>query len=88
MHVVAQLIGYPRIGPNRELKWALERMWSGRLSAAAFAERVDEFRRAHLAEQREAVGSDPPFSLMPTPPIPNDSSARSHSPRPCRPPCG
>ena len=57
MHVVAQLIGYPRIGPNRELKWALERMWSGRLAADAFAERVDELRRAHLAEQREAVGS-------------------------------
>ena len=57
MHVVAQLIGYPRIGPNRELKWALERMWSGRLAVDAFAERVDELRRAHLAEQREAVGS-------------------------------
>ncbi len=57
MHVVAQLIGYPRIGPNRELKWALERMWSGRLAAEAFADRVDELRRAHLAEQREAVGS-------------------------------
>ena len=57
MHVVAQLIGYPRIGPNRELKRALERMWSGRLAADAFAERVDELRRTHLAEQREATGS-------------------------------
>src|SRR5450759_3554158 len=57
MHVVAQLIGYPRIGPNRELKWALERMWSGRLAADAIAERVDELRRAHLDEQRGAVGS-------------------------------
>jgi hypothetical protein len=45
MHVVAQLIGYPRIGPNRELKRALERMWSGRLAAGAFTERVDELRR-------------------------------------------
>jgi 5-methyltetrahydropteroyltriglutamate--homocysteine methyltransferase len=57
MHAVAQLIGYPRIGPNRELKWALERIWSGRLAADAFAERVDELRRTHLAEQREAIGS-------------------------------
>ena len=48
MDVVAQLIGYPRIGPNRELKRALERMWSGRLAADAFAERVDELRRAQV----------------------------------------
>jgi len=31
---------------------------------------------------------DPPFSPMPTPSIPNGSSARSHSRRPCRPPSG
>jgi 5-methyltetrahydropteroyltriglutamate--homocysteine methyltransferase len=55
--VVAQLIGYPRIGPHRELKWALERLWSGRLTADAFADRADELRGAHLVEQREAVGS-------------------------------
>jgi 5-methyltetrahydropteroyltriglutamate--homocysteine methyltransferase len=57
MQVVAQLIGYPRIGPNRELKWALERMWSGRLEPDAFEARVDELRAAHLAEQREAIDS-------------------------------
>jgi 5-methyltetrahydropteroyltriglutamate--homocysteine methyltransferase len=55
--VVAQLTGYPRIGPNRELKWALERMWSGRLEPDAFAARVDELRAAHLAEQRELISS-------------------------------
>src|SRR3972149_7718085 len=57
VHVVAQLIGSPRIGPNRELKWALERAWSGRLVPDAFAARVDELRASHLAEQREAIGS-------------------------------
>ena len=57
MQVVAQLIGYPRIGPNRELKWTLERAWSGRLASDVFAERVEELRLAHLAEQREVVGS-------------------------------
>jgi len=55
--VVAQLIGYPRIGPNRELKWALERVWSGRSAPAEFDERIAELRLAHLAEQRNAVGS-------------------------------
>jgi 5-methyltetrahydropteroyltriglutamate--homocysteine methyltransferase len=57
MPVVARLIGYPRIGPNRELKWALEKAWSGRLEADAFSTRVAELRDAHLAEQRGLVGS-------------------------------
>ena len=57
MDVSAQLIGYPRIGPNRELKWALERAWSGRMDPDAFAARIAELRQAHLDEQREAIGS-------------------------------
>ena len=57
MHITAQLIGYPRIGPNRELKWALEKAWSGRTEADAFAERIKELRQAHLDEQRSALGS-------------------------------
>jgi 5-methyltetrahydropteroyltriglutamate--homocysteine methyltransferase len=57
MSVVQQLIGYPRIGPNRELKWALEKRWSGRTAAPAFDARIAELRAAHLAEQRDLVGS-------------------------------
>ena len=57
MTVTAQLIGYPRIGPSRELKWALEKAWSGRLEPDAFAARVAELRQQHLDEQRELVGS-------------------------------
>jgi 5-methyltetrahydropteroyltriglutamate--homocysteine methyltransferase len=57
LQIAAQLIGYPRIGPNRELKWALERAWSGRSSAADFSARVSELRRAHLDEQTELIGS-------------------------------
>ncbi|HEX7195706.1 MAG TPA: hypothetical protein VF364_02610 [Candidatus Limnocylindria bacterium] len=56
MDIRAQLTGYPRMGPNRELKWALERAWSGRFETDAFAARVAELRQAHLAEQREAIG--------------------------------
>lgn len=56
MNVVPQLIGYPRIGPNRELKWTLERAWSGRIERDRFAERIADLRRAHLAEQRDAIG--------------------------------
>ncbi len=57
MDVRAQLIGYPRIGPNREMKWSLERAWSGRMDASAFAARAAALRQAHLAEQRDAIGS-------------------------------
>ncbi|MGI8929501.1 MAG: 5-methyltetrahydropteroyltriglutamate--homocysteine S-methyltransferase, partial [Candidatus Limnocylindrales bacterium] len=57
MDIRAQLIGYPRIGPNRELKRALERAWSGRMETDAFLARTAELREAHLAEQREAIGS-------------------------------
>ncbi len=57
MPVVAQLIGYPRIGPNRELKWALEKAWSGRSTPAEFIARAAELRRAHLEEQRGLIGS-------------------------------
>jgi 5-methyltetrahydropteroyltriglutamate--homocysteine methyltransferase len=57
MDLRAQLIGYPRIGPNRELKRALERAWSGRMETDAFLERIAELRRQHLDEQRDAIGS-------------------------------
>jgi 5-methyltetrahydropteroyltriglutamate--homocysteine methyltransferase len=57
LDVVAQLIGYPRIGPNRELKWALEKAWSGRSTPGEFDARITELRAAHLTEQRELIGS-------------------------------
>ena len=55
--LTARLIGYPRIGPARELKWALERAWSGRTTSTEFIARVAELRDAHLDEQRRLVGS-------------------------------
>ena len=57
MHIVAQLIGYPRIGANRELKWALENAWSRRSMPAEIDARVVELRRAHIDELVELIGS-------------------------------
>src|SRR5438093_4140516 len=57
MRITPQLVGYPRIGPKRELKWALERRWAGRSSPAEFLEKVQDLRAAHLAEQQELIGS-------------------------------
>ena len=50
------LVGYPRIGPERELKWALERSWSGRTDREELAATVSRLRQAHLAEQRSLIG--------------------------------
>ena len=57
LSVRPQLIGYPRIGPHRELKWALEKRWSGRIGHSEFESRVGELREAHLAEQHDLLGS-------------------------------
>lgn len=57
MNIHAQLIGYPRIGPGRELKWALERAWSGRLARPDFEARIRDLREDHLREQRSLIGS-------------------------------
>ena len=43
------LTGYPRIGANRELKWALERHWAGKIDREEFNERIAELRHGHLA---------------------------------------
>jgi 5-methyltetrahydropteroyltriglutamate--homocysteine methyltransferase len=53
----ARLTGYPRIGPKRQLKRALERAWSGALGRAEFDEQIATGRRAHLDAQRRLVGS-------------------------------
>jgi 5-methyltetrahydropteroyltriglutamate--homocysteine methyltransferase len=50
------LTGYPRIGANRELKWALEHQWAGKTARPEFDRRIDELRREHLAEQRRLTG--------------------------------
>lgn len=42
-------LGYPRIGPDRELKKAEEAFWSGRLDEAAFETATRELRRATRA---------------------------------------
>ncbi|MGH8874474.1 MAG: hypothetical protein ACRDVM_04375 [Acidimicrobiia bacterium] len=56
MSLRPRLIGYPRIGPQRGLKWALEGRWAGRMGPADFERRVTAFREQHLTEQRLLVG--------------------------------
>jgi 5-methyltetrahydropteroyltriglutamate--homocysteine methyltransferase len=48
------VIGYPRIGEKRELKFALESYWSGKIDFASLEETAAQLRRRHWMEQRKA----------------------------------
>lgn len=48
------LAGYPRIGARRELKWALEKHWSGNLSEDELEAVAKSLRHRHWAEQHDA----------------------------------
>ncbi len=60
----ATILGYPRIGPNRELKRATEAYWKGALSSEELARKVKDLRSetyAHLA----SLGLDPKGYAIP-----------------------
>lgn len=46
-------LGYPRIGPNRELKWAVEKYWAGQIDGDALLAQAAEVRRAAWQAQAE-----------------------------------
>ncbi|WP_193105089.1 5-methyltetrahydropteroyltriglutamate--homocysteine S-methyltransferase [Brachybacterium sp. FME24] len=59
-------VGYPRIGPGRELKKAEEAYWAGRIDHAEFTRRTRELRRAtraRLAELGLAAAAAAPESF-------------------------
>jgi 5-methyltetrahydropteroyltriglutamate--homocysteine methyltransferase len=51
---VTSNLGYPRLGAKRELKWALEGYWSGKISAADLLEAGKKLRLAHWKIQQQA----------------------------------
>lgn len=50
----ATVLGYPRIGPNRELKRAVERYWAGSLDQAALRAVAAGLRRDTWSGLRDA----------------------------------
>jgi len=63
---LSTVLGYPRIGPNRELKRAVEAYWAGRIDAAALHEQAVALRAQTWQTMREARLSSIPsntFSL-------------------------
>lgn len=69
MTVTVATLGFPRIGPRRELKFALEKYWSGKSSEAELRDAASGLRTAGWARQR-ALGAD----WLPS----NDSSLYDH----------
>ncbi|WP_399136819.1 5-methyltetrahydropteroyltriglutamate--homocysteine S-methyltransferase [Streptomyces sp. NBUA17] len=62
----ATVYGYPRQGPNRELKRAIEGYWKGRVDAGALRATARELRRTNWAQLAEAGIDEVPtgdFSL-------------------------
>jgi hypothetical protein len=57
MTVTIATLGFPRIGPRRELKHALESFWSGKTGEAALLESAAGLRTAAWARQT-ALGAD------------------------------
>ncbi len=47
-------LGFPRIGPHRELKWAVEAYWGGRIDRDELLLRAAELRRVNWEFQRDA----------------------------------
>ena len=57
MTVTVATLGFPRIGPRRELKFALEKFWSGKSTEAELQEAAQGLRAAAWARQA-ALGAD------------------------------
>ncbi|RJP82270.1 MAG: 5-methyltetrahydropteroyltriglutamate--homocysteine S-methyltransferase [Candidatus Zixiibacteriota bacterium] len=47
-------LGFPRLGANREWKWACEKYWAGKISQEDLLQTADELRSRHWDLQREA----------------------------------
>ncbi|RIV78273.1 5-methyltetrahydropteroyltriglutamate--homocysteine S-methyltransferase [Pelagerythrobacter aerophilus] len=57
MTVTVATLGFPRIGPRRELKFALEKFWAGTMTRMELEKTAADLRRANWARQDE-LGAD------------------------------
>jgi len=56
----ARNLGFPRMGKQRELKFALESFWSGKSDEASLLQTASDLRRKHWELQLDAGISSPP----------------------------
>jgi len=57
MTITVATLGFPRIGPRRELKFALEKFWANKIDEAELQEAASGLRTAAWARQK-ALGAD------------------------------
>jgi len=50
----AHVLGFPRMGINREVKWALEKFWRGEIAEAELVTVADELKKRHWTIQADA----------------------------------
>ena len=55
MPIIVSTLGFPRIGPRRELKTSLERYWAGKSDSATLLQDAEALRAANWARQ-QALG--------------------------------
>ncbi len=60
------VVGYPRIGEKRELKFALEKFWSGRSGLDELESVAKELRKRHWLYQKRPVWSIYPATILAT----------------------
>src|SRR5690606_18249225 len=53
MTITVAALGFPRIGPRRELKTALESSWSGKIEPEALVATAKDLRAANWKRQKE-----------------------------------
>ena len=57
VEIASGILGYPRMGSRRQLKWALERYWAGQGSEADLLRQAAEIRRENWDAQRRCGAS-------------------------------
>ena len=52
--ILSSNLGYPRIGPNRELKWLLESFWKKKINKISLFENISNIKKDNWIKQRKA----------------------------------
>ena len=52
--ILSSSLGYPRIGPNRELKWLLESFWNKNINENDFLKKISNIKKNNWLTQRKA----------------------------------
>ena len=53
-HIQTHILGFPRIGDNRKLKWATEKFWRGEISEEELQKTAKEIRKSNWLRQQKA----------------------------------